>query len=161
MKEHDTFPGKVYAVTCASGCTITDNQGHTLGECEAGKQTLVVATSDKLLTSEDALLTATFKYAPAKLMALGLLGGGASTGSELPAGYMRAEFLESTGKQYLRMRELVVTNDDCIKMRWSFVKYIGGAAAGVFAIYNHDNGQPLRTYVTDISGAAKKGHFLE
>ena len=92
MKEHDTFPGKIYAVTCASGCTITDNKGRTLGECEAGKQTLVVATSDKLLTSADALLTATFKYAPAKLKALGLLGGGAPT---LPAGYLAAEFLQS------------------------------------------------------------------
>ena len=93
MKEHDTFPGKIYAVTCASGCTITDNKGRTLGECEAGKQTLVVATSDKLLTSADALVTSTFNSAPAKLKALGLLGGGSSTG--LPAGYLEAAFLQS------------------------------------------------------------------
>lgn len=83
MQEHDTFPGKVYAVTCASGCTITDNQGRTLGECEAGKQTLVVATSDKLMTSADALVTATFNLAPVKLRLLGLLGGGASTVKKL------------------------------------------------------------------------------
>lgn len=98
MQEHTTFPGKVYAVTCASGCTITDNKGRTLGECEAGKQTLVVATSDKLLTSADALVTATFNFAPAKLRALGLIGGGVSA---LPAGYLAAEFLESTGTQYI------------------------------------------------------------
>lgn len=94
MQEHDTFPGKVYAVTCASGCTITDNKGRTLGECEAGKQAVVVATSDKLVTSADALVTATFNSAPAALMALGLLGGGASTPA-LPPGYLAAAFLEN------------------------------------------------------------------
>jgi hypothetical protein len=41
---------------------------------------------------------ATFKYAPAKLKALGLIGGGVSA---LPAGYLAAEFLESTGTQYI------------------------------------------------------------
>lgn len=75
MQEHDTYPGKVYAVTCASGCTITDNKGRTLGECEAGKQALVVATSDKLLTSADALVTATFNSAPT----IGSGGGGGVT----------------------------------------------------------------------------------
>ena len=100
MQEHDTFPGKVYAVTCASGCTITDNKGRTLGECEAGKQALVVATSDKLLTSASALVTETFKCAPAKLMALGLLGGGAT--NTLPAGYIAADWLGTdTGEAYI------------------------------------------------------------
>ncbi len=115
MKEHDTFPGKIYAVTCASGCTITDNKGRTLGECEAGKQTLVVATSDKLLTSADALLTATFKYAPAKLKALGLLGGGSSTG--LPSGYFECWYLQSSGTQYVDTG-VVMTADTGLKMTY-------------------------------------------
>lgn len=80
MQEHDTFPGKIYAVTCASGCTITDNKGRTLGECEAGKQTLVVATSDKLMTSADALVTATFNAAPA----IGAGGGATITFDAAP-----------------------------------------------------------------------------
>jgi hypothetical protein len=67
-------------------------------ECEAGKQLHLTAPSDKLFTSVPAIVREVFKLAPAKAKALGLLGGGANT---LPAGYLAAEFLESTGTQYI------------------------------------------------------------
>lgn len=96
MKEHDTFPGNSYFVTCKVGCTITDASGELKLTCEPGHQQYVNAPSDKLYTSEDAVVRkANFNYA---LAALGLLGGGVS---ELPTGYIRALFLESTGTQYM------------------------------------------------------------
>jgi hypothetical protein len=61
-------------------------------ECEAGKQLHLTAPSDKLFTSASAIVREVFKLAPAKLKALGLLGGGVSA---LTAGYLAAEFLES------------------------------------------------------------------
>lgn len=91
MKEHDTISGNPYFVTCKAGCVITDASGELKLTCEPGHQQFVNAPSDKLYTSEDAVVRkANFNYAPA---ALGLLGGGVS---ELPAGYIKAEFLEST-----------------------------------------------------------------
>lgn len=98
MTEHKTFPGKTYCVTCAEGCTVSDSTGALSMECEAGKQLHVTAPSDKLFTSASAIVREVFNLAPAKLKALGLLGGGVST---LPAGYLAAEFLESTGTQYM------------------------------------------------------------
>ena len=97
MTEHETFPGKVYAVTCRTGCTLTDDNG--MNEIvEAGKQFRFMAQTAVVYTSEPATVTGgNFKLAPAEL--LGLLGGGASTG--LPRGYLEAEFLESTGTQYI------------------------------------------------------------
>ena len=96
MKEHDTFPGSVYAVTCKDGCAVTDASGELNMYCEAGGQLHVTAPSDKLYTSADASVRkVNFKHA---LAALGLLGGGVS---ELPAGYIKAEFLESSGEQYI------------------------------------------------------------
>ena len=129
MQEHNTFPGKVYAVTCASGCTITDNKGRTLGECEAGKQTLVVATSDKLITSADALVTATFNYAPAKAKALGLLGGGTDT---LPKGYLAAEFLETNGAQYVNI-PIVCGYDAEIEMTANVLPQTFASTPGLFS----------------------------
>ena len=89
MTEHKTFPGKVYAVTCPTGCTLTDDNGMN-ETVEAGKQFRFMAQTSVVYTSEPATVTGgNFKLAPAEL--LGLLGGGAST---LPSGYLAAEFLE-------------------------------------------------------------------
>ncbi len=76
MTEHKTFPGKTYCVTSAEGCTVTDSTGALSMECEAGKQLHVTAPSDKLFTSASAIVREVFNLAPAKLKALGLLGGG-------------------------------------------------------------------------------------
>lgn len=97
MTEHETFPGKVYAVTCRTGCTLTDDNGMN-ETVEAGKQFRFMAQTPVVYTSEPASVTCgNFKLAPAEL--LGLLGGGVSNG--LPSGYLAAEFLESTGEQYI------------------------------------------------------------
>lgn len=143
MKEHDTFPGKIYAVTCASGCTITDNKGRTLGECEAGKQTLVVATSDKLLTSADALVTSTFNSAPAKLKALGLLGGGVSTG--LPAGYLPVLFLEGTGTQYVS-NAMTLTSKRVVDFEYMM---LSGTASNWSSVFGRNGGQTMFYLRTD------------
>lgn len=73
MKEHNTFPGKTYVVTCKAGCAITDASGELDETCEPGKQKAISAPSDKLYTSEHAVVRETFKRAA---LALGLLGGG-------------------------------------------------------------------------------------
>lgn len=78
--------------------------------------------------------------------------------SELSAKYIEADFLESDGNQYLRLPELTVTNDDSIKVRWSLESFSGTSADGVFAIYNYDSGQRLRTYVTIGRSASERGY---
>lgn len=65
MIEVRTFPGKTYAVTSANGCTVTTEDGTTLVEAEAGKQSYFVATGGKVQLSDDsAILTEVFKGAP-------------------------------------------------------------------------------------------------
>lgn len=80
----------MYTVTSPAGCTVTDETGLQLGTVEAGEQKTFVATGAQLSVDDDtARVTATFKRAAS---ALRLLGGGVK--SELPASYLRAEFLE-------------------------------------------------------------------
>lgn len=69
-------------------------------ECEAGKQLHLTAPSDKLFTSASAIVREVFKLAPAKLKALGLLGGGVSS-TGLPSGYLAALFAQRTAHQIL------------------------------------------------------------
>ena len=90
MTEHETFPGKPYVVTSKAGCTITDASGELEETCEPGKQKVIHAPSEKLFTSAPAIVRETFKRAASVLR---LLGGGVK--SDLPTGYLRAEFLES------------------------------------------------------------------
>lgn len=94
MKQIFTTPGKTYAVTSKTGCTVTTEDGLTLAEVEAGKQGYFVAVSSTVLLSDDsAVLTQLFKLAPQQRLALlGVLGGDTS---DLPAGYRRVEWLES------------------------------------------------------------------
>lgn len=106
MTEHKTFPGKMYAVTCRTGCTLTDDNGMN-ETVEAGKQFRFMAQTSVVYTSEPATVTGgNFKLAPAEL--LGLLGGGASTG--LPSGYLQAEFLDNNGENYF-MLDMPVNNE--------------------------------------------------
>ena len=112
MKEHETFPGKLYAVMCATGCTLTDDSGRN-EEIEAGKQFTFIATAGKVYTSEPATVKlATFNRAA---LEHGLLGGGVK--SELPAGYLACEFLESTGTQYI---DTLLVPDSTSKVKMSF-----------------------------------------
>lgn len=98
MKQIDSIAGKCYIATAPNGGTVTDEAGRTLATVEAGEQKAVWGTDGKLYLSDDdgKLVLATFNYA---LAALGLLGGGGK--NDLPAGYTRLEFLESTGTQYI------------------------------------------------------------
>lgn len=80
MTEHETFPGKLYVVMCATGCTLTDDSGRN-EEIEAGKQFAFIATAGKVYTSEPATVKlATFNRAA---LALRLLGGGVKKDLEL------------------------------------------------------------------------------
>lgn len=83
-----------------NGGTVTSADGLISEEVEAGKQKVIFGTGASLELSDDAgEIVATFKLAPVKLRLLGLLGGGAT--DALPSGYLAAEFLESTGKEYI------------------------------------------------------------
>lgn len=95
MKQITTDPGAVYCVYTSTGCTVTDTAtGCTLMTAEPGQPNYFAATGHSVTLSDaDATcLRPRFKSAPA---ALSLLGGG----DKLPAGYTRAEFLESTAKK--------------------------------------------------------------
>lgn len=85
----------MYTVTSPAGCTVTDETGLQLGTVEAGEQKTFVATGAQLSVDDDtARVTATFNRAA---RALRMLAGGVK--SELPAGYLRAEFLRKATKE--------------------------------------------------------------
>lgn len=100
MKTLDTIAGKTYVVSSPNGGTVTSADGLVKETVEAGKQKVVFGTGAPLQLDDDAgQIVATFKLAPVKLRLLGLLGGGVSApSSALPAGYIAAEFLESSGQ---------------------------------------------------------------
>lgn len=92
-----TIPGAVYTISTASSCDVTDKaSGQLLGTAEAGSPFTTPAYSDALTLSDSSALYVQIKTFNFALAALGLLGGGQSA-SSLPAGYLAAEFLESTG----------------------------------------------------------------
>ena len=96
--EYATIAGNYYTITSKSGCTVTDTTGTLEETVEAGKQLTVQAPSDKLICNDEQaiIFKSNFSFALARRSA----GGGASTDG-LPAGYIPAVFLESTGEQYI------------------------------------------------------------
>lgn len=104
MKEIKVSVNTWYVVEGTAGATVTNpSTNRVIATLEEGKQASFYATTPYVLASDDSVSVykATFKSAPAALMALGLLGGGSSSGGGgvLPAGYLAAEFLESNGMQ--------------------------------------------------------------
>lgn len=99
-----TVPGAWYTVATATTCEITDTAtGTPLGTANAGSYSFQAQGNLTTLSDDSALYSkSNFKSAPAALMALGLLGGGASTPS-LPAGYLAAEFLENHAPVAIRV----------------------------------------------------------
>lgn len=99
--EHTVTVMQWYVVSGTAGATVSTPEGVILCTVPDGGQGTFYATTPKVVTSDDSVtvVKATFKSAPAKLRLLGLLGGGVSAG--LPSGYLAAEFLESTGSQYI------------------------------------------------------------
>lgn len=91
-----------YVVTGTAGATVSTPEGVTLCTIPDGGQGSFFAITPIVVTSDASVsvVKATFKLAPAKAKALGLLGGGV-TSTGLPSGYLAAEFLESTGKEYI------------------------------------------------------------
>lgn len=149
-----TIPGAWYTVATATTCEITDTAtGTPLGTAEAGSYTFQAQGNLTTLSDDSALYSkSNFKSAPAALMALGLLGGGASTPA-LPPGYLAAEFLESTGTQYMQFPEVVVNADS--ELRW--VQKIDKFPAGSTGIYSTiENGMYFRFV---ISGGGTSVYF--
>lgn len=63
MKEHDTFPGKSYAITSRVDCTLFDDNGMN-EPLKAGKQHHFTAQTSKVYTTEPSTITASnFKIA--------------------------------------------------------------------------------------------------
>ena len=99
---------------------MTDETGLQLGSVEAGEQKSFVATGAQLSVDDDAArVTLTFKRAAS---ALRLLGGGVK--SELPAGYLRAEFLESTGQSWIEPG-LTMDGSEKITARCAYTRAVG------------------------------------
>lgn len=67
----NTTAGKTYAVTPQTDCTVSTPDGVLIASCPAGEQTLFVAPSADVEVSDDAaLVTESFKGAPAGLSAV-------------------------------------------------------------------------------------------
>ena len=101
--ERNVTVKKWYVVSGTAGDTVTSPDGSKIFcTVPEGGQGIFYATSPKVVTSDDSVevVETNFNSAPVKLKLLGLLGGGVSTG--LPSGYLAAEFLESTGTQYIK-----------------------------------------------------------
>lgn len=95
--------GNWYVVEGDAGDTVTNPlTGRVIATVEDGKQTSFLATTPYVVTSSDSVDVhkVNFKSAPAKLKALGLLGGGTPT---LIAGYLETAFLESEGKSTITL----------------------------------------------------------
>ena len=102
MKEIKVTVNTWYVVEGAAGATVINPlTNRAIATVEDGKQASFLATTPYVVASDDSVnvFKAPFNSAPAKLKLLGLLGGGAST---LPAGYLEALFLESSGTQKIR-----------------------------------------------------------
>jgi hypothetical protein len=68
----ETTPGKTYAVTCASDCTISTPDGTTIMEYVAGSQGMFVAPTNAVVVSDDScLITQGFSQASVGLSANG------------------------------------------------------------------------------------------
>ena len=89
-------PNKMYAVTTSGSCTVVDADGLELCTASSGQQSFFVATTSTVTISDDSAKVSRANFKRAAL-ALRLLGGG----DNLPAGYTRLDFLESTGSQYI------------------------------------------------------------
>lgn len=78
--------GKTYAVTTPNGCTVTDGNGYTVKQIDAGKQGFFTAQTPQVELSDDsAVCTLTFNRAPAEDGGNGGGGASAPTPEPLPA----------------------------------------------------------------------------
>lgn len=116
--------GNWYVVEGDAGDTVTNPlTGRVIATVEDGKQSSFLATTPYVVTSSDSVDVhkVNFKSAPAKLKALGLLGGGAPT---LPAGYLAAEFLHCNNGKYI-WTDLLMKNDRGIEVVYEYTANSG------------------------------------
>ena len=113
-------PRKWYVVTTDSTCEVTDANGKLLCTAEAGEQKLFFATTPTVTLSDETATVgeANFKTAAA---ALRLLGGGSK--NALPAGYLQAYFLESTGTQFALDESFVSSSEIELECKYRFEKF--------------------------------------
>lgn len=147
--EHTVTTKKWYVVTGTAGATVTSPDGSkTFCTVPEGGQGVFYATTPKVVTSDDSVEVAetTFNSAPVKLRLLGLLGGGVST---LPSGYLTAEFLESTGTQWINTKILPTGNSkitlDVMAIAWNhtnlcFGSYDSASKNGICFSLNFNGG---------------------
>lgn len=98
-----TTPGRTYVVEDSNGCDVINTETLAVAvTVEQGKQGYFVATAQEYEVGDAATVVQVFKLAPQqKLALLGVLGGNAGGAGELPAGWKRLEYLESSGSQYI------------------------------------------------------------
>lgn len=154
MKTINTIAGNVYCVTSKNGGTVTDATGTLSEPIEAGKQVHVTAPSDMLLIDDDEAILRPANFKRARL-ALRMLGAGDK--NNLPAGYTKLDFVESTGTQYIRLRDLIITDTDSVAVNFAVVSYITKAANGIFSAYKYSSGETLRAFMSESSGRVKMG----
>lgn len=114
--EHTVTTKKWYVVSGTAGDTVTSPDGSKIFcTVPEGGQGIFYATAPIVVTSNDSVevVETTFNSAPVKMKLLGLLGGGVSNG--LPSGYLAAEFLESTGEQYMKL-PLKLSTEDSVRI---------------------------------------------
>lgn len=74
------FPGKTYAITPTTECTVTTTDGITITTASPGEQTVFIApTAEIEISDPSALITETFKSAPAGYAAAGSLSSKQTT----------------------------------------------------------------------------------
>lgn len=123
-------PKKWYVVSGAAGSTISTPEGVVIATVPDGGQASFYATTYTVEASDDSteVVEATFKYAPAKLKALGVFG----RGETLPSGYLPALFLESTGTQRIVLNDIASNNTGAI-LRATSMSYNDTPPAGINA----------------------------
>ena len=113
MKTLKTIAGNNYVVYSKNGGTVTDASGTLNKAVEAGDFLFIpAAPSDMLMCDDDESVIKQVNFKSAAL-ALRLLGGGNK--NALPAGYLQAYFLESTGTQIVRVGK--VSTRTVVKLR--------------------------------------------
>lgn len=110
-----TIPGALYTVATKTTCDITDTAtGTPIDSASSGSVTFAAQGAVTTLSDSDATYTrVNFKNAAA---ALRMLGGG----DQLPSGYFAAEFLESTGKEYIDT-DIVWKSSDVLRLDYGAI----------------------------------------
>lgn len=119
--EHTVTVMQWYVVSGTAGATVSTPEGVILCTVPDGGQGTFYATTPKVVTSDDSVtvVKATFNLAPAKLRALGLLGGGVST--NFPSGCIPAAWVIFNGASYIDT-EIIPADDVGMRAEITFFR---------------------------------------